>query len=737
MAALNPIIILVNGMTLALALAFLSILLWNDAKKELNQFFAAFLLFVALWNVGSLLWQAFAQIDPESPLINTGIGVVELGFTGSSVAVYSLTAVLVRAHTRAFRILAFASLGLLLVYRIFLFVGMPSAFATQDPSFSFQRQPLVVVFYLIFDFGALVLLWRYRRKVRSVGVTVGLILFIVGQTIGFLNPELRIFSLSIMLSAVAALILSFAIVRQEIIKPLAERNSQVEAIRRVSMAITSLASIDTVLEQIAKQTAELLKTDGGVSIFLLKDGELETATVFQLPKSYIHMRIPIGQGMAGTAALKRQSLQVDDYGRDWKGKEDFPLARATFGSVICTPLIYAGDTIGVLMMVAARHGLLFQREDAYLLELLGAQASLAISHSQLFGYVEAARSQLETVLSSTENPVVAVDRSFSLIFANPAARTLLNLPDDNRHVAIGEHIPQNALPRNLRSILRKLRSDGTYTYEAEFESKVYLCNIACLGRPRINGWVAVMHDVTQLKELDRLKSEMVRMTSHDLKNPLQAAMANVELLRDDLPPDGSADWFVSLDKIDWQLQRMNRIIRGILDLERVKSGAMRLEQCAPTKIIEDSVQEMRHFAYVEQVALKYSVEIELPAIKCDLEQFKRALVNLIENAIKFTPANGQVHVRAYVENGDVVFEVEDNGVGIDMDLQVKIFDRFYRAQQRGTEHITGSGIGLNLVKTIVENHQGRLWLKSRVGVGTTFYVAVPASANQVISHSHL
>lgn len=730
MTVLNPLIILVNGITLALALAFLSILLWNDAKKELNQFFAVFLLFVALWNGGSLLWQAFAQIDTESPLISTSIAVVELGFTGASVAVYTLTAVLVRAHTKRFRVLAFASISLLFLYRLYFILGVSSSAVNTSATFlSFQQHPLVVLFYLVFDFGTLALLWRYRRKVRSIWVSVGLVLFVIGQTFGFLNPELRLFALSNLTSAIAALILSFAVIKQEIISPLAERNSQVEVIRKVSMAITSLASIETVLDQIAKQTASLLQTEGAVSIFLVKGGELEVGTVHNLPNSYVHSRIAIGEGMAGTAALKHQTIQVDDYGRDWKGQEDFPLARKTFGAAICTPLIYAGETIGVLMMVAARHGILFQREDAYLLELLGAQASVAISHSQLFGDVELARSQLETVLSSTDNPVIALDRKFSLIFANPSAQTLLNLPKTEQSASILEYIPQHALPVDLRAMLSTLRATGTYTYEAELESKVYLCNIAHLGRPRVNGWVAVLHDVTQLKELDRLKSEMVRMTSHDLKNPLQAAMANVDLLREDLPPE-NAESIESLDKIDWQLQRMNRIIRGILDLERMKPGIGFIDHFSPAKIVEDSIQEMRHFSHMQKVNLKYVIGNNLPLIRCDLEQFRRALVNLVENAIKFTPANGEIYVKTYTNvANEVIFEVSDTGVGIAPEVQSKVFDRFYRAQQKGTEHITGTGIGLSLVKTIVESHKGTVWLESELGKGTTFFIKMPAVAD--------
>ncbi len=189
------------------------------------------------------------------------IGLMELGFTGSSVAIYVLTAVIVKVHTRRFRALALVSLLVLLIARLLpIFANAPSSFVPiATGEFSFQSQPLLVVFYVIFDWATLYVLWRYRRKLRSRLLEVGIVLFVVGQSFGFLNPELQVFALSINTSAISALLISFAILGQEIISPLAERNSQVEAIRKVNVAITSQAGIDQLLSQIATLAADLLE----------------------------------------------------------------------------------------------------------------------------------------------------------------------------------------------------------------------------------------------------------------------------------------------------------------------------------------------------------------------------------------------------------------------------------------------------------------------------------------------
>jgi signal transduction histidine kinase len=443
--------------------------------------------------------------------------------------------------------------------------------------------------------------------------------------------------------------------------------------------------------------------------------------------------------VAGTVAKTHQSIHLENYRQHWHGIPDLPLAQETFGSVICVPLIYGGDAIGTLMVIAGIQGRTFQREHVHLLELLGAQAAVAIAHSRLFAeqhklteQVEAARSQLETVLISTENPVIAVDRHFKLILANPASRELFSIHETATGHSINDLLPSSALPPDYRHALRDLRRNRVHIYEISFDEKVYLCHVAQLGRPRTAGWVAVLNDVTQLKELDRLKSEMIRMTSHDLKNPLQAAMAHLELLNEDLAEIKQIDAQETVATIQKQLERMNRIIGGILDLERLKTGTPSLELCSPAKLIEHTAEELHQLADDHNIILETQVKDSNRKFLGDPPQFQRALINLVENAIKFTPPGGRVNINIKdgIENNDIIFQIEDTGIGIPDHLHSQIFDRFFRGGQRGqkgAEHVSGSGLGLSLVKTIIENHHGKIWLRSNEGTGTSFFIAVPAT----------
>jgi two-component system phosphate regulon sensor histidine kinase PhoR len=738
---LSAVSLLGNGLTLALAFSVLFVILWNDSRKERNQFFAVFLILVLVWNGGALIAQSVALIDPFSPLLRPAVGLMEFGFVGSSVGLYVLSAVLVNSGTRRFRALALSSLALVLTFRLLLLLNdAPILFEMpRGGSPIYRAQPFQTLFFIIFDGAALYLIWRYRRKVRSRGMLIGIVLFVFGQTLGFINPALQSFSLSLIVCAAAALILSFALLRQEIFLPLAQRNSQVEALRRLSGAIAGQTALDQVLHQIALQTAALLDGDG-VVIWLKEGARLRAAAGCQLPPQYLGLETRLGDGIAGTVAQTLQSIRIDDYRRDWRGADELPLARERFGAVMCAPLIYAHEAIGALMVIAGRQGRLFEREQVYTLEVLSAQAAVAIAHSKLFeeqraltAQIESARAQLETVLSSTESPVIAVDRRFKLIFANPAARALFDLRDDSK--SIFDLLPANALPKNGFAALRALRRRHAYAYEIQMHDRVFSCHLAQYGTKRIGGWVAVLTDITQLMELDRLKSEMVRMTSHDLKNPLQAALANLELLRDDLVELENPEIVKSVDTIERQLERMYRIISGILDMERLRAETKYVEQAHPEQIVERAVQEVRDFAVERRILLDYAVSGDLPCLACDTDQLNRALINLIENAIKFTPAGGCVQVCAERSHDEIVFSVSDTGVGIPEEMQPRVFDRFFRGNQRGVEHVSGSGLGLSLVKAVVENHRGRVWLQSVVGQGTTFYVAIPIAAGGSASRS--
>jgi two-component system, OmpR family, sensor histidine kinase VicK len=152
---------------------------------------------------------------------------------------------------------------------------------------------------------------------------------------------------------------------------------------------------------------------------------------------------------------------------------------------------------------------------------------------------------------------------------------------------------------------------------------------------------------------------------------------------------------------------------------------MKTGVCYAGQMIETAVKELNRLANDKNIKIDMDVQGHPLAFLGDAEQFERALVNLVENAIKFTLEGGTVTVRVRQDGDKILFEIHDTGIGIPPELHQQVFERFFRGRQKGVEHVTGSGLGLSIVKTIVENHRGRIWLESVERQGTTFYVSVP------------
>lgn len=732
MSADFPIILLVNGFTLALATAFLLIVLWYDIRRSVNQFFAIFLVLVQIWNVGILLTEITVLIDSNQFLLNLGYALSQSGFIGASVSLYALLTVIAGLQPRRFYLFTLLYLALGVAYSILL-ATTPDVAATTPQSRIFSA-----VFFA--GFGSLILyvISRYRRKFNSPMLIAGMLLFLLGQGSTFLNPELGIAILASTFAAFGTLLIGFAIVRRELINPLIERGTQLESMHEVSVSISSQFTTDTVLNDITQQAANWLQADAA-GIFLKENNKLRLVSIHNLPNRVLGTEMPLGEGITGQVAAQNQSIFLENYKRDWAYEDEFPFARETFGSVVCVPLMYDERVIGVLMVISGVSGTLLEKDDVRLLELLAAQAAVAISFGNLFTEQRLlttqlinTNEQLQKVLLSTENPVLAVDRNLNLIFTNSAAKEIFHLDTIHSRANLSKAIPDHALPVNYREALQSIKKRGTYRYEIEIDEQTYLCHVAGLGlRERVDGFVAVMNDVSELKELDRIKSEMVRMTSHDLKNPLQAAFANLELLRDDVETINDDEMTLSVDNIERQLNKMHRIISGILDLERVRMGSNLNQVCHPQDVIQEAVDELEDIAQEKGIILETDVHENVASFLGDSDQFKRAIVNIIENAIKFNEAGGEVLIRAMNRGSQIFITVSDDGIGIPSELHPKIFERFYRGHQAGAEHISGSGLGLSLVKAVIESHNGQIWVRSQPNVGTTFSITIPAVRQEV------
>lgn len=227
-----------------------------------------------------------------------------------------------------------------------------------------------------------------------------------------------------------------------------------------------------------------------------------------------------------------------------------------------------------------------------------------------------------------------------------------------------------------------------------------------------------------VQQLEQVKSEMIRMASHDLRTPLSRIVFSTAIMEMENDPGAEQNEF--LTTIKEAAQQMHELLEDMLNLERIESPeANQMEPLDATALIEKVCGHFRQHAHLND----QEFVVEIPATPISVVgsalQLQQAYSNFISNALKYTPKGGRVTVRAAVEGRQLKFEVEDTGYGIPPERQVKIFNRFYRAHAPGTEAIPGTGLGLSLVKTVIERHGGEVWFRSQLNVGSVFGCWIP------------
>ena len=238
------------------------------------------------------------------------------------------------------------------------------------------------------------------------------------------------------------------------------------------------------------------------------------------------------------------------------------------------------------------------------------------------------------------------------------------------------------------------------------------------------GWVMVIQDITHLREAEQTRVNFIQAAAHDLRNPLSVTLSSLKLLASD--PGGDAD--ANRDIIDMGIHGLNRmqdLIDSLLNLEHIQSGVGM--QCKPVdvrELIERATIDVQHALLQVDQGLRLDVPHELPELMGDMHWLHRALLNLLGNANKYTPPGGEITLRAYVQDDDLYLEVQDNGPGIPPEAQTRLFERFYRVPGNDSQ-TKGSGLGLAIVRTVVEQHGGRVFVQSRVGQGSIFGMIFP------------
>lgn len=326
--------------------------------------------------------------------------------------------------------------------------------------------------------------------------------------------------------------------------------------------------------------------------------------------------------------------------------------------------------------------------------------------------------KLDTIVEHIEDGVIMLDEQSNLLLINPAARKAFGLWQDDavKGKPVSEVLPHPDLKILLSDINNPLPQN-----EITFEDGRVL-SAQCTPIPRI-GVAITMQDITYLKQIDRLKNEFVHTVSHDLRSPLTAILGYVDLLDRVGPVNDQQREFIR--RVQNSVQSITSLVNDLLELGRIEAGFDTQKEVVPLEgIIRDTLETLGGQISDKKMNLHLNLPMDIPQMRGNPIRLRQMLDNLIGNAIKYTPEGGEITIDVEAQNDQVILRISDTGPGIPPADQPHIFEKFYRASNV-PKGVGGSGLGLSIVKSIVENHQGRIWVESLLGQGSAFTVVLP------------
>lgn len=472
-------------------------------------------------------------------------------------------------------------------------------------------------------------------------------------------------------------------------------------------------------------------------------------------------KLKIGEGLAGWVVERREPALVNDLLTDprWVKASTSSLEHR---SAIAMPLLVAEDVIGVLM-VFHRKPDYFSAELLNLVKAIAGQVAVAINNAHLYELIrdqaerlgsmlrreqeDASRSQ--AILEAVADGVLVTGSNNRISFLNQSAAQILGL-EPGRVMGQSLDVFGGLFGKSAGSWMETIRnwSEGVIAYELgdtfaeqlDLENgRIVLVHLApVILQNDFLGTVSIFRDITHEVEVDRLKSEFVATVSHELRTPMTSIRGYVDVLLMGAAGAVNENQSHFLSIIKNNTERLNILVNDLLDVSRIESGRVTLSPQALDlrEIAEDIIEDVLRRSQEENKPMALSLDMpkKLPHVYGDIERVRQVLGNLVDNAYHYTPENGTIIVRIHSLNGDneVQVDVQDNGVGIPLEDQSRVFERFYRGEHPLVLATPGTGLGLSIVKQIVEMHKGRIWMKSSgvPGDGSTFSFTLPVYEQQ-------
>jgi PAS domain S-box-containing protein len=503
------------------------------------------------------------------------------------------------------------------------------------------------------------------------------------------------------------------------------------ALAQSASKISSSLNLDDVLHGILEQTSQTLNSQA-VSLALIDP--LDGSLVFRAVSggsgySVVNVRLPLGKGIAGWVAQEGEGVIVQDASKDERfDPEVDKLSGFTTLGIACAPIQYRNQVIGIIEALNPLGGY-FEPDALLLLSGIGGLAGTAIRHAQLFQQLQAAHQSYRELFENSIDPILITNWDGLILEVN---RQAITASDYSRDGLFGMDIAAlfNQPSDLLGEGFEKLRDDETFDYESvlrtrgghELPIQVCVRQVRLDSAPRIQ-WI--LRDITERKKLDTLRTDLISMVYHDLRSPLANVVSSLDVLHTMLTQDEERELKPLMEIAMRSTTRIQRLTDSLLDMTRLEAGQEigSLQPSDAKMIFNEAVDTVAPVIHNKNQTIEVQIPEELPFIMADPDMIRRVVINLLENAAKFTQQGGKISLGARREDKMVCMWVEDNGPGIPASEHERIFDKFSRLKL--SESVKGMGLGLAYCRLAVQGHSGKIWVESEPGLGSRFIFLLP------------
>jgi PAS domain S-box-containing protein len=512
---------------------------------------------------------------------------------------------------------------------------------------------------------------------------------------------------------------------------------QREYLLQIARAMTARLDLTDVLNMVIRYAVELLGGRVGVIALRQEDDSFAILASYGVDRRLLPRFRPL---LTDIPLTPRPTL-----GGKWViPRLETRLAAVTTASginlqqVVALPMVADEQLIGLIYVFRAVGAPPFTAADEELLAAFADQAAVAVRNARLFQRVNEERRRLEAIIEHSADGVLILDADGRVLIANRALERLTGWRREDAMGEFGSRVlglvndqgvpvyppkfpvrgPSNETPR-LEGYL--IRPDGR---RGPFVSVVYAPLYDDDGR--LFNVVINVTDLSRFKEAEEIKSTFISAISHELKTPIALIQGYAETLaRTDVQWDEETVR-ESLAVIRDESDRLNKLVNNLLDAARIQAGALRL-QFTDVRLDELARKTVEDFKTMDAGQHRFSVDFppDFPVVQADPERIRQVLSNLLSNAIKYSPPGTEIRVAGWYDPRVVGVSVSDEGPGIPLEEQQRIFERFVRGESAGARRTEGAGLGLFICKALVEGHGGRIWVESRPERGSTFYFTLP------------